>query len=284
MATFTNQAMLSYNNTTTTSNIVTGEILEVLSAAKNALGTEYRYDDTVTYAVSITNTGTTAFTNLTITDELGTYPVGTSTRTPLTYVEGSLAYYVNGILQAGATATAGPPLTITGINVPAGGNAIVLYEARVNEFAPLASGSTITNNATISGAGLSTPITVSDTVTVANAAQLSITKGITPAVVAENGQLTYTFTIQNTGNTAAVATDDVTVTDLFNPILENITVTLNGTVLAETTQYVYDDATGLFQTVPSVITVPAATYTQDSVTGQWTIVPGVAVLTVTGTV
>ena len=34
MATFTNQATLSYNNTTTTSNIVTGEIVEVLSATK----------------------------------------------------------------------------------------------------------------------------------------------------------------------------------------------------------------------------------------------------------
>ena len=39
MAIFTNQATLSYNNTTTTSNIVTGEIVEVLSAAKNALPT-----------------------------------------------------------------------------------------------------------------------------------------------------------------------------------------------------------------------------------------------------
>jgi len=169
MATFTNQAMLSYNNTTTTSNIVTGEILEVLSAAKNALGTEYRYNDTVTYVISITNTGATAFNNLTITDDLGTYPLGTSTQTPLTYVDGSLTYYVNGILQAGATATAGPPLTITGINVPAGGNAIVLYEARVNEFAPLTAGGTITNTATISGCDI-TDIEVSDTITAATSA------------------------------------------------------------------------------------------------------------------
>ena len=34
MAIFTNQATLSYNNTTTTSNVVTGEIVEVLSATK----------------------------------------------------------------------------------------------------------------------------------------------------------------------------------------------------------------------------------------------------------
>jgi len=284
MAIFTNQATLSYNNTTTTSNIVTGEIVEVLSAAKNALNEEYRFGDTVTYVISIVNTGSAAFNNLTISDDLGAYTIGGLTRTPLTYVDGSLAYYANGILQAGATAVAGPPLVITGINVPAGGNAIVIYEARVNEFAPLASGSVIVNEATISGAGLTTPIEVSDTITIADAAQLSITKSLTPETVTENGQLTYTFTIQNTGNTPAVTTDDVTVTDLFNPILENITVALNGTVLTEGPQYIYDEATGLFQTVAGVITVPAATYTQDPTTGQWNIVPGVTVLTVTGTV
>lgn len=284
MAIFTNQATLSYNNTTTTSNIVTGEIVEVLSAAKNSLNEEYRFGDTVTYVISIVNTGSAAFNNLTISDDLGAYTIGGLTRTPLTYVDGSLAYYANGILQAGATAVAGPPLVITGINVPAGGNAIVIYEARVNEFAPLASGSVIVNEATLSGAGLTTPIEVSDTITIADAAQLSITKSLTPETVTENGQLTYTFTIQNTGNTPAVATDDVTVTDLFNPILENITVALNGTVLTEGPQYIYDEATGLFQTVAGVITVPAATYTQDPTTGQWNIVPGVTVLTVTGTV
>ena len=46
MAIFTNQATLSYNNTITTSNIVTGEVLEVLSAIKNSLDTQYRYGDT----------------------------------------------------------------------------------------------------------------------------------------------------------------------------------------------------------------------------------------------
>lgn len=284
MAIFTNQATLSYNNTTTTSNIVTGEIIEVLSATKNALEQDYSYGDTVTYAISIINSGTAAFNNLTLTDNLGAYVVGATTVTPLTYVDGSVNYYANGVLQAAPTVTSTTPLTLTGINVPAGGNALVLYVVRVNEYAPLAAASTITNTAVISGTGLTNSISVSDTITIANAAQLSITKSITPETVAENGQLTYTFVIQNTGNTAAVATDNVTVTDLFNPILENITVTLNGTTLTEGPQYVYSETTGLFQTVAGIITVPAATYTQDPATGQWTITPGTAVLTVTGTV
>lgn len=284
MAIFTNQATLSYNNTTTTSNIVTGEIIDVLSAAKNALSEEYSFDDTVTYVISIINSGTTAFNNLTVTDNLGAYSVGTSALVPLTYVEDTANYYANGVLQAAPAVTDTNPLTITGINVPAGGNVILLYSARVNEFAPLASGSTITNTATITGSGLANTLTVSDTITIADAAQLSITKSLSPETITENGQLTYTFVIQNTGNTAAVATDNATVTDLFDPILENITVTLNGTVLTEGPQYIYDETTGLFQTVAGVITVPAATYVQDPVTGQWNITPGATVLTVTGTI
>ncbi|MBP3611147.1 MAG: hypothetical protein J6J42_12535 [Lachnospiraceae bacterium] len=284
MAIFTNQATLSYNNTTTTSNIVTGEIVEVLSAVKNALDTEYRFGDTVTYAISIINSGSSAFNNVTVTDNLGAYTAGMMTRVPLTYVDDTVVYYANGVLQTGATVTDTSPLTITGINVPANGNVIVLYQARVNEFAPLAAGSVITNTATITGSGLTNPITVSDTITIASAAQLSITKSISPETVTENGQLTYTFVIQNTGNTAAAATDNVTVSDLFNPVLENITVSLNGTALVEGPQYTYDETTGLFQTVAGVITVPAATYTMDTTTGQWNIVPGVTVLTVTGTI
>lgn len=284
MAVFTNQATLSYNNTTTTSNIVTGKIVEVLNAVKNALSQEYGYGDTVTYAVSITNTGTAAFTNLTLTDNLGVYTVGISNIVPLTYVDNTVNYYVNGVLQTVPSVTAVSPLTITGINVPAGGNAIILYEARVNSFAPLASGSEITNTATITGTGLPNPVTATETITVSDSAQLSITKSLTPETIAENGQLTYTFVIQNTGNTAATAEDNVVVTDLFNPVLKDITVSLNGTALTETTQYVYDETTGLFRTVAGVITVPAATYTQDDTTGQWDITPGTAVLTVTGTV
>ena len=283
MAIFTNQATLTYNNTTTTSNIVTGEIVEVLTAAKHALDDNYRLGDVITYVVSIVNSGTTAVNNITITDDLGAYTFGSGTRVPLTYVSGSANYYANGVLQTGITALAGPPLVLGNINIPAGGNVVVLYEARVNDYAPLSAGGTITNTATVSCSGMS-DTHVSDTITAATSAQLAITKRISPETITENGVLTYTFVIQNTGNTAAVATDDVTVTDLFNPILENITVTLNGTLLTEPSQYVYDEVTGLFQTIPGIITVPAATYTQDPVTGQWNIVPGTAVLQVTGNI
>ena len=284
MAIFTNQATLSYNDTTTMSNIVTGEIVEVLSAAKNALDDDYRLGDVITYVISIINSGTTAIGGISITDDLGAYTVGGLTRFPLTYVQGSANYYANGILQTPPTVVAGPPLVLGGITIPAGGNAVVIYEASVNDFAPLTANATITNTATISGNGLTSDIVVSDTITAATTPQLSITKSLSPETIPENGQLTYTFVIQNTGNTAAVATDNAAITDLFDPVLNDISVVLNGVALTEPAQYVYNEGTGLFQTVPGIITVPAATYTQDPVTGQWNIVPGVTVLTVTGTI
>ena len=104
------------------------------------------------------------------------------------------------------------------------------------------------------------------------------------AVITDNDQLTYTLIVQNLGNVPIVATDGVIITDVFNPILSNITVVLNGTEIFETTGYTYNTLTGEFATVDGVITVPAATYTQDPITGAITTTPGVTVLTVTGTV
>ena len=283
MAVFTNQATLRYNGNVINSNIATGEIIEVLSATKTAVITSYNQGSDITYVINIVNSGTIAFTGLTITDNLGEYAFGTGTRVPLDYVDGSVRYYIDGILQAAPAVTAEPSLVISGISVPANGVATIIYVARANGFAPLGIDNSIINTAVISGGGI-TDITVTETVTPESGPRLTITKTISPETVTENGQLTYTFTIQNIGNTAAVATDNVAVTDTFNPILSGLTVALNGVIWAESVNYTYDETTGEFATIPSQITVPAATYVQDPVTGEWIIEPGVAVLTVTGTV
>ncbi|MBQ3065388.1 MAG: DUF11 domain-containing protein [Clostridia bacterium] len=283
MPIFTNRATLSYNDIITNSNTVTGEIVEVLSAAKNAIPSTYSIGDTVTFVISIVNAGTTPYTALTVTDDLGAYSVGDTTAQPLSYVEGSVRYYQNGILSP-ITAEDIPPLTFSDITVPAQGNALILYEAVVTTAASPQTGSTVTNTAQIAGGGLTAPITVSDTLTADENAQLSIAKTVSPDIVAENGQLTYTFVIQNTGNTAAVATDNVRVTDIFDPILTNLTVTLDGTLLTENTDYTYDEQTGVFDTVPGRITVDAASFVQDPQTGNFIVTPGVSVLRVIGTV
>lgn len=284
MPAFYNQATLSYNDQTTLSNIVTGELVEVLSAAKTAISPSYRPGDIITYAVSIVNAGSIAYTGLTVTDDLGAYPFGGGIRTPLDYVEGSVRLFVNGVLQPAPTVADEQPLTITGINVPADGNAVLLYSAQVNQFAPLADGSVIENTATIDGAALSAPIEVTAETPVDEEVILSIIKAINPVSVVENEPFAYTFTIQNSSTTPAVATDNVTVTDTFDPIIEIQSVTLNGVPLAEGTGYTYNAATGQFATVPSVITVPAATVQQDPMTGAWVVSPGTAVLVVNATI
>lgn len=283
MAIFTNQATLTYRGNVTNSNVVTGEIVETLSAAKTALVETYAADDTLTYIISLVNAGATALTGITVTDDLGAYEFGTGQVVPLTYVEGSLRYYSNGTLQAPPAVTDQSPLTVTGVTVPAGGNALLIYQARVNQFAPLGEGATIVNTATVSGGGL-TPVEVTETVTATEGSLLTISKSLTPTRLADNEELTYTFVIQNFGNTPVVATDDASVSDLFDPRLSNLTVTFNGETWTEGTEYNYDEATGNFVTVPTQITVPAATFAQDPETGEWNVTPGVSVLTVRGTV
>lgn len=284
MATFYNQATLTYRGGVASSNVVTGELIETLSVNKTATSATYTPGEELTYLVNLINTGAAPLGGLTVTDDLGAYTVGAQTYLPLDYVEGSARYYVNGTPAADPTVTQTSPLVVSGLTVPAGGNALLLYRVRVNEFASPEQGATIVNTATVAGGGLVTPVADSATVTTESGAVLSITKAIDPAVVSENDRLTYTFVIENTGNEAAVATDDLVITDTFSPILTDLVVTLNGEPWPAAGNYTYDETTGAFATVQSSVTVPAATYTQDTETGEWVIVPGVTVLQISGTV
>lgn len=282
MATFYNQATLTYNGRSVSSNVVSGEIVDVLSVTKSSVDTSYAAGDTLTYTVSIINTGNTPFTGLTVTDDLGAYTVGTATAVPLDYVDGTAAIYVNGVRQAAPTVADTSPLTFTGVDVPAGGNVLLIYQARVNGRAPLETGSELTNTATVSGPGVATPNSDEYVLPVIAAPVLSIDKSVSPVTVPENGELTYTFVIRNQGNTDAVATDNLTVADVFDPVLTVTSVTLNGTPLTSPDGYTYDVASGSFATVPGIITVPAATYVTDPITGEVSVTPGSAILTVTG--
>ena len=237
MATFTNQATLTYNGQTTTSNVTVGELTETLTAAKTAVVPTYGTDGRVTYILSLVNSGTAPLTGLTITDDLGGYTFNAGTVYPLSYTAGSVRYYQNGVLHAAPAVTAGPPLTFTGITVPAGGNAVIAYEAVPTAFAPPTAEGTVTNSASVTGAGLANPVTATETVAPEAAPALTINKSLSPTTVTENSRLTYTFTIQNTGNTAADAAAAIVITDTFDPRLTDLTVTLNGTALTAPTQY-----------------------------------------------
>ena len=268
MASFTNFATLIYNGGTSNSNTVTGELLETLTLTKTAASSRYTARDNVTYVLSLVNGGTAPLTELALTDNLGGYAFGTDTVYPLTYNEGTLRVYVNGVLQTTPTVTAGPPLTVTGLTVPAGGNALLVYEAAVTRYAPLDQEAAITNTATVTGGGLAASLTAQATLAAAQRADLTVSKA---------------FVLQNFGNTAATAGDNVILTDTFDPALTGLTVTYNGDAWKEGDNYTYDAATGTFATIAGQIAVPAATYTQET-DGTYTVTPGTTTVTVTGTV
>ena len=283
MPTFTNKATLSYNGIITESNTVTGNIAETLAMSKLVLDDTYIRDGRLTYVINLVNSGTASYSALTLTDDLGGYAFGGGTVYPLDYVEGSLLYLINGAVAAEPAVTAGPPLTVSGISVPAGGNATIIYQADVTDVAPLDIDGAITNTVTAAGVGLAEPLTASATVNALEAPVLGITKALSPTTVPENGTISYTFVISNSGNLDAVATDNAVISDLFDPILNITSVTLDGAPLSLGTGYTYNAATGLFETVAGVITVPAATYTQNA-DGSFTVTPGTTTLTVTGTI
>ena len=283
MAVFTNFATLSYKGGTRNSNTVTGEIMETVSVQKTAVSTGYGAGDTLSYAVSLVNAGPADVSGLSVTDDLGAYELDGTMLYPLAYADGTARLIVNGALQPAPAVTAGPPLAFTGIDIPAGGSAVLVYEADVTGFAPLAPDSEITNTVTVTGGGVSVPLTASATVESLDSADLFISKALSPCVVPANGEITYSFELTNTGNTEAGAADEVVVSDNFDPILTNIAVSFNGAAWTRTVQYSYDEATGAFATLPGQITVPAASYTQNA-DGTWTVEPGTATLTVSGTI
>ena len=284
MAIFTNQASLIIGDSVTSSNITEGEIITGINLTKRALTPSYSVGDTVSYLITVSSANGGALSSLTLTDNLGEYtPAGATVPVvPLEYIDGSLIYLIDGIEQPSPTVNAGPPLTVSGLNAGAGGVIDIIYSARVGAAAPLAVGDSIVNTVEVTGAGLDTE-SASSTVTAQSAFSVSIAKALCPQTVGPDGIITYTFILQNTGNLPVVATDNATVQDSFTPPLSDIEVTLDGVALAEGTGYTYDGVTGEFRTVAGIITVPAASYTQDAL-GNIVNTPGVAVLTVSGRV
>lgn len=283
MALFTNQASLSYRGRTVLSNITTGELLSLVGASKTVGADAYQIGTSISFVIQLTNAGDSAVTDLTVTDDLGATAFGDTFLQPLTFTDGTLRLFANGVLQPTPAYTLTPALTITGVAIPAGGVTTLLYSAEANEFASPDATGTITNTARITGA---TPgeIVVSATVNADPSAVLAIQKSISPAVVLENEALTYTFVIENFGADPAGAEENPVVTDLFRPALQNISVTLDGATWTKGTQFSYDPDAGLFETASGAILVPGATFEQNPDTGAWTTIPGTVTLTVTGTV
>ena len=281
-----NQALLTFvsngQSGSAASNIATTTLQGPLSAEKTALQPEYTQEKELTYLLTMRNTGAAPLTGLRVTDNLGTYLLQGSPVTPLTYT-GPARLYENGQFLSeipGETAVGSVSFPLPAL--ASGSNALLVYTVKVNEKAPLASGSTITNTAVWTADSLAQPVTAFHVIPAADEAKVSIIKAMTPNPVSSGGRLTYQFTLYNHGNIPA---ENVVLTDLFDPAPSMLSVWVDQEPVSPGDfQY-----TGGSLTLPSPgssysITIPAATFTADPGTGVQMVTPGTVSVTVQGTI
>lgn len=294
--TLRNQASIDYTSCgsaqTRLSNVASTVLTGTLGIEKTAYDDTYRAGQVLTFLLNVTSESENELPGgaITIQDDLGAYPFNGQVRQPLTYL--SYQLYVDGALNttAGVTVTAGTnaadgvTFTITGL--PADFRvATIVYQAQVNEFAGLTEGiSTIQNTSVLSVAGVEVD---RDTAAVDAGcyADITVEKSMSPNPVTDGGPLTYTFVIRNAGTSSPT---QVTLRDTFTPALAGplTSVTVDG---APVSNYTYDPATGAFvigaaAADPYTFDIPAATVTQDPVTGAVSVTPGEVTVSVTGTV
>jgi uncharacterized repeat protein (TIGR01451 family) len=208
--------MSDFDNTKTSVGTYTTTVLAAsISAAKThtPTGDVNKPGDLVTYTVTLSNSGGSPATGMTLTDPL---PAN------VTYVPGSLKVSVNGAAFAAKTDAAdndgvkydaGTRSIVvtdgaTTIDIPAAAGVVpttwaVKFQARVNAGTP--SGSAVINQATINYTSGTSPVTIQtngDTFLVATLAGVDLTTTSTPLTGNPGDQVVYLLTAINTGNAA----------------------------------------------------------------------------------
>jgi uncharacterized repeat protein (TIGR01451 family)/fimbrial isopeptide formation D2 family protein len=191
--------------------------------------------DTLKYTLTLTNTSAVNATNFSLTDTLD------ALNSPADFVPATLK--LTSTLPGAATATVtGNSLSITGLNVAAGATVTITFTAQL--VSPINNGTTVLNQAQITGGNISTqlsavtgatPAPTPITITSAPAWQvLKTVKDITSGanVVAAGDVLQYTITVKNIGTENA---QPVTLTDAIPNFTTYVagTTTMNGVTVAD---------------------------------------------------
>ncbi len=310
MPTIYNQANVTYHygreqgkTGTAASNQARLTLQTTLAVTKSTLQECYNVGDLLTYILTVTNQSSSMIPTVTLTDNLGSYTFlstsGPMTLTPLDYV-GPTKYYYGSVYMGELSVTQ----TANGISfqlesLPAGTAAILVYTVKVNEFAGLAAGSSITNTISWTDACSEDIQTATCTIPVCVKPDIVIEKKMCPDPVVCGDTVTYTFTFLNYGNEQAYC---LQLTDQFTPAptitavyWENHPVSasmytysgglltlpnaanLNNNILAPA-----DYPAGTVGNPNCFLWVPPASYTQDPVTGEVTVTPGEAEVRVVG--
>jgi len=285
MATIENFATVRYTSggveTVRISNLAEVTLESSTLLTKTPLSSVYGEEDTLTYILSVQNTSGSTLTNVRIEDDLGTFPFGATELTPLTYAGNAILLIdgQNATAELSVDSSMDGALVFTVASLPAGATANIVYNTRINEFAPLEMDSTIVNTATLSADAECATGTASATVTAQSGANVSVLKSMAPNPVVCGEALTYTIRIYNYGNAPA---ENVQLTDVFDPAPDNVTVTRNGLPFPAT-DFTYENGVlTLPADTANADTVPAATFTRNPETGEVTVTPGVVEYIITG--
>lgn len=282
--TINNIASATYNfgrseSASAISNTATTNLIEEFSVSGTKItnNSTFRNGENITYQISVSNDGTSSLYNVTVTDNLG------GDTNPLTYVDGSGTFNINGITSFIIPTSVRPLTFVLPSPLSSGETATIVFVARVSSG--LASDVTsIENTATItaregSETGDEISVTPSPTTTIERGdfAEVSLVKDVSSSQVTSGETFSYKITLTNSGNldaTGVVITD--TLPDNFT--IETITSETNGvTTTFSASDYSVDSSSNTL-TLPSgsslSITVPASS---DGTSGQ-------TVVTITGSI
>ncbi|MEU4804268.1 GEVED domain-containing protein [Actinosynnema sp. NPDC023587] len=215
--------------------------------------------DTVTYAVTVRNTGQTVHTGATFSDDLGA-------------VLDDADYNGDGTATTGTVAFTSPTLTWTG-DLPVGATATVTYTVRVKD--PITGDHRLTNVVTSTTPGNNCPLPMSGRARAVDPRcstdtalpGLAITKSVDRTDADPGDLVTYTVVVTNTGQTA----QDASFTDDLTGVVDDAAF---GSASATTGTATYTAPTLVWNGTVAVGATATVTYTvtvDDPVTGDFTL-------------